>query len=113
MGSLQNTLPPQEVAKFCKTKEDFNLIYGLSPEGIDHVVLTDKLISDIDWLSVYKVARVKGKVNLQHVRPELYGDCMRLHQKVHQEIPVNDELSVAFARAFAYEHCKSSNYHID
>ena len=33
---------------------------------------------------------------------------MTLHQKVHQEIPVNNELSVAFARAFAYEHCKSA-----
>ena len=32
---------------------------------------------------------------------------MRLHQKVHQEIPVNNELPVAFARAFAYEYCKT------
>ena len=77
-------------AKFCETKQDFNLIYGLSLEGIDPVVLTDKLISVIEWLSVYKVPRVKGKVKLKHVRPELYDDCMRLHQKVHQEIPVNN-----------------------
>ena len=62
---------------------------------------TDKLISDADWLSVYKVPRVKGKVKLKHVRPELYDACMMLHQKVHQEILVNKELSVAFARAFA------------
>ena len=94
--------------KFCETKEDFNLLYGLSLEGIDPAVLTDKLISDADWLSVYKVPRVKGKVKLKHVRPELYDACMTLHQKVHQEIPVNNELSVAFARAFAYEHCKSA-----
>ena len=32
---------------------------------------------------------------------------MTLHQKVHQEILVNNELSVVFARAFAYKHCKS------
>ena len=51
---------------------------------------------------------VKGKVKLKHVRPELYDDCMTLHQKVHQEIPVNNELSVAFARAFAYEYCKTT-----
>ena len=95
-------------AKFCETKEDFNNIYGLSLEGIDPIVLTDKLISDVDWLSVYKVPRVKGKVKLKHVRPELYDDCMRLHQKVHQEIPVNNELSIAFARAFAYEYCKTT-----
>ena len=87
--------------KFCETKEDFNLLY-------DPAVLTDKLISDADWLSVYKVPRVKGKVKLKHVRPELYDACMMLHQKVHQEIPVNNELSVDFARAFAYEHCKSA-----
>ena len=76
--------------------------------GINPVVLTDKLISDIDWLSVYKVPKVKGKVKLKHVRPELYDDYMRLHQKVHQEIPVNNELSVVFARAFAYEYCKTA-----
>ena len=41
------------LAKFCKRKDDVNLIYGLSLEGIDPVVLrTDKLISDIDWLSI-------------------------------------------------------------
>ena len=54
-----------------------------------------------------KVLRVKGKVKLNHVRPELYEDFMRIHQKVHQEILVNNELSVAFARAFAYEYCKT------
>ena len=94
--------------KFCERKEDFNLIHGLSLDGIDPAVLTDKLICDADWLSVYKVPRVKGKVKLKHVRPELYDDYMPLHQEVHQEIPVNNELSVAFARAFAYEHCKTT-----
>ena len=102
-------VPPHRMvlnpAKFCETKEDFNHVYGLSLEGIDPTMLADKLISDIDWLSCYKVPRVKGKVKLKHVRPELYDDCMRVHQKVHQEIPVNNELSVAFARAFAYEYC--------
>ena len=93
---------------FCETKEDFNLVYGLSLKGIDPAMLTDKLISDINWLSVYKVPRVKGKVKLKHVQLELYDDCMRLHQKVHQEIPVNNELSVAFSRAFAYEYCKTT-----
>ena len=94
--------------KFCETKEDFNLIYGLSLEGIDPAVLIDKLTRDIDWLSVYKVPRVKGKVKLKHVWSKSYDDCMRLHQKVHQEIPVNNELSVAFARAFAYDYCKTT-----
>ena len=45
----------------------FNLIYGLSLEGIDLVVVTDKLISDAERLLVYKVPRVKGKVKLKHV----------------------------------------------
>ena len=67
-------------------------------------MLTDKLISDADWLSVYKESRVKGKVKLKHVQPECYDACMTLHQKVHQEIPVNNELSVSFAS----EHCKSA-----
>ena len=95
-------------AKFCKTKEDFHNIYGLSLEGIDPAVLIDRLISDVDWMLVYKVPRVKGKGKgkLKHVRPDLYDDCMRLHQKVHQEILVNNELSVSFARAFAYKYCK-------
>ena len=56
---------------------------------------------------VYKVPRVKGKVKVKHVRLELYDNSMRLHQKVHQEISVNNELSVAFARAFTYEYCKT------
>ena len=59
-------------------------------------------------MSIYKVPRVKGKVKLKHVRPDLYDDYMRLHQKVHQEILVNNELSVSFARAFAYEYCKTT-----
>ena len=95
-------------AKFCETKEDFHNIYGLSLEGIDPAVLTDRLISDVDWMSVYKVPRVKGKVKLKHVRPDLYDEYMRLHQKVHQEILVNNELFVSFARAFAYEYCKTT-----
>ena len=65
-------------AKFCETKEDFNLLYGLSMEVVDPAVLTDKFIFDADSLSVYKVPRVKGKVKLKHVRPELYDDCMTL-----------------------------------
>ena len=92
-------------AKFCETKEDFNHIYGLSLEGIDPEVLTKKLISDIDWLSVYKVSNAKGKVKLKHVRTELYED-LRFHQKVHQEILVKNELSIAFGRAFAYKYCQ-------
>ena len=83
----------------CSPKEDFNHVYGLSLEGIERVVVTDKLISDIDWFSVYKVPRVKGKVMLKHVWPEFYDDYMRLHQKVRQDIPVNNKFPVAFARA--------------
>ena len=54
-------------AKSCETKEDLNHIYGLSLEGIDPALLTDKLISDIDWLPVYNVTRLKGNVKLKHV----------------------------------------------
>ena len=86
-------------AKFCETKEDFNHVNGLSLEGIDPTMLTNKLISDMDWLSIYKVPRVKGKVMLKHVWPEFYDDYMRLHQKVRQDIPVNNKFPVAFARA--------------
>ena len=71
-------------------------------------MVADKLIRDIDSLSVYKGPGVNGKVKLKHVRLELYDDCMRLHQKVYQEILVNNELSVAFTRAFAYEYCKNN-----
>ena len=35
-------------ANFYETK-DFNHVYGLSLEGIELVVLTNKLSSDIDW----------------------------------------------------------------
>ena len=63
--------------------EDLNIIYGLSFVGIDPAMLTNKLITNIDWLSVYKVRR---KVKIKHVHPELYEDCVMLHQKVHQEM---------------------------
>ena len=93
------TLTVLNFSKFYETKEDFNNIYGLSLEYIDLVVLTNKVVTNAEWLSVYKVTRVKGKVKEKHVRLELYKDCMMLHQKVHQEIPIN-ELSVAITRVF-------------
>ena len=64
----------------------------MSLDGIDPVMLTNKLINVIDSLLVYTVTRVKDKIKLKHVRPKLYEDCMRLHQKEHQEIPVKNEL---------------------
>ena len=68
-------------------------------------MLTNKMVTDLNWLSVYKVTRVKGKVQkVKHVCPELYEECTMLHQKVHQEILVNNEFSVAFTRAFTYEN---------
>ena len=64
------------------------------------------MVTDLDWLSVYKVTRVKGKVQkVKHVCPELYEECTMLHQKVHQEIMVNNELSIVFVRVFAYKNC--------
>ena len=66
-------------AKFCETKEDFHNTYGLSLKGVDPAVLSDKLISDVDWMTIDTVPRVKGKVKLKHVRADLYDDCMRLH----------------------------------
>ena len=95
-------------SRFCQTEEEFHATYGLSLVGIDPAILTDKMISDVDWLSVYKVPRATGKVKVKHVRPELYDQCMVMHQKVYQEIPVNYELSVSFARAFAYENCTTA-----
>ena len=38
-----------------KIKEDFNHLYGLSLEGIDPTVLTNKMTTDVEWLVVYKV----------------------------------------------------------
>ena len=35
-------------AKFCEIKENFNNIFGLSLEGIEPAILTNKLISDLD-----------------------------------------------------------------
>ena len=70
-------------AKFCETNEDCNHVYGLSLEGIELAFLTHKLIRDMDWLLVYIVPRVKGKVQVKHVRLELYDNCMRPHLKVH------------------------------
>ena len=67
------------IAKSCETKEDFQNVFGLSPEGIDPIVLPDKLIIGIDWLSVYKVTKVKVKVKLKHVCFVLSDECMRLH----------------------------------
>ena len=50
------------------------------------------MVTDLDWLSVYKVTRVKGKVKVKHVCHEHYENCMVLHQKLHQEIPTNKKL---------------------
>ena len=79
-------LPPYPMvlnfANFYETK-DFNHVYGLSLEGIELAFLTHKLIRDMDWLLVYIVPRVKGKVQVKHVRLELYDNCMRPHLKVH------------------------------
>ena len=47
-------------------------------------------------------------MKIKHVHPEIYEDCMMFHQKVRQEILVNNALSVAFARAFTYENCTST-----
>ena len=44
-------------AKFCETKEDFHNTYGLSLEGVDPAVLSEKLISDVDWMIVESKAR--------------------------------------------------------
>ena len=76
--------------------------------GIDPTTLFDKLISNADWLSMYKITRVRGKVKIKQIRSELYDKCMMLHQKVFQDVAVNSELSVAFARAFAFENCKTA-----
>ena len=55
--------------KFYQMKEDFNRVYDLPLNGIYYVVLSYKMITDIDWLSVYKVTKVKGKVKTKHVHP--------------------------------------------
>ena len=84
-------------------------MYGLSQHGIGLAVLIDRIITNLNWLSVYKVTRVNGKkVKIKHVHPELYEDCMVLHQKVHQEIIANNELSIAFTWAFAHKNCTST-----
>ena len=85
--------------------EDLNIIYGLSFVGIDPAMLTNKLITNIDWLSVYKVRR---KVKIKHVHVKHYKKYMMLHQKGHQNVLMNNELLVALVSAFSYENCTST-----
>ena len=50
---------------FYEMKEDFNHVYGLSLEGLNPLVLTNKMITNVKWLSVYKVTKVKDKVKIK------------------------------------------------
>ena len=65
--------------------------------GIDRTTVSDKMISNVDWLSVYKIKRVRDMVKIKQIRLELYDKCMMLHQKVFQKVPVNNNCSIAFA----------------
>ena len=76
-------------------------VYGLSLTNVDPNVLSDTMMSDEDWLYVFKCPRVRG---MEH-----FDDNMILHQKVHQEILVNYELTFYFSRAFAYENGASAH----
>ena len=35
---------------------------------VNPILLIDDMVNDIDGLSIYKVTRVRGKVNLKHVQ---------------------------------------------
>ena len=92
--------------QFCQTMDDFHRVYGLSLKGINLPNLNDKVITDVDWLSVFKVMRVRGKVKIEHVRPELYDRCTTLHRKVFQVLLNNNELSHCPLQGLAhYENC--------
>ena len=60
-----------------------------------------------DWLSVFTMPQAKGqKVKLRSIRSEFYDKFMRLYQMVYQELPVNGECAVWFAKAFVFENCQ-------
>ena len=89
-------------AELCKILRDiggFQQGIWFVTRGIHLAVVIDKMVTDVEWLSVHKVTRVKGKLKIKYVRHELYEEYIMFHQKVHQEIPIN-ELSVAITRVF-------------
>ena len=94
--------------QFCQMREEFHNVYVLFLIGIDRNVFSDTMISDEDWLSVFKCPRFRGKVHLRNLRMKHFDDCMIRHQKVHQGIDINYKLIFAISRAFAYENVSFS-----
>ncbi len=93
-----------DYTRFCQTREEFHTQYGLSLNGTDPACISERSLSEADWLSVFTEQRQGSKVKLKHVRPELFETLIVLHQKVYQEVPLNLELSIVFAFGFAFEH---------
>ncbi|KAI5067040.1 hypothetical protein GOP47_0017568 [Adiantum capillus-veneris] len=90
--------------RFCQTKEEFHEEYGLSLEGADPRYLGD--IHEDQWLSVFTQKHLNNeKIHLKLVRPEFREDCALLYHKVYQTIPPNYEITIKFARGFAFERC--------
>eukprot|EP00250_Pteridium_aquilinum_P011774 c20297_g2_i1 orf=210-1802(-) len=94
--------------RFCQTKEDFHEEYGLSLEGENPRHFSDADVPENQWLTVFTHKRLnKEKVHLKLVRPEFFEECALLYHMVYQRIPPNNEITVKFARGFAFDRCRS------
>ena len=85
-------------------REEFHAQYGLTLSSTDPANISERSLSDADWLSVFTEQRQGSKVKLKHFRLELFETLIVLHPKVYQEVPLNLELSIVFAFGFAFEH---------
>ncbi|MCO5550907.1 hypothetical protein L7F22_004401 [Adiantum nelumboides] len=98
-----------QLSKFCFSAEELHEEYGLSLKGKLRKELSDKDISDEEWLSVFKCLHKKNtKLFLNHVRDEFVDECRLLYQKVYSATPSNGELLAKFARGFVYERCPAA-----
>ncbi|MCO5600957.1 hypothetical protein L7F22_055074 [Adiantum nelumboides] len=80
--------------------------YGLSLEGKLPKELSDKDISNEEWLSVFKCLHKKStKLFLNHVRGEFVDKWWLLYRNIYQATPSNGELLAKFVQGFVYERC--------
>ncbi|MCO5585755.1 hypothetical protein L7F22_039691 [Adiantum nelumboides] len=100
-------LPTQ--TKFCFTKEDFRIEYGLCMVDRDPKLLCDDDFSNEEWLRVwlYKCHQ-KEKMHLKGLRPEMYEECLLLYHKVYQGALPNNKVGVHFAHGFTWQKCKGA-----
>lgn len=98
-----------QLSRFCYTAEELHKEYGLSMEGVLAKDISDKDLSDDQYITVFKQLHKPGaKIFLNHVQPRLYEDCRLLYHKVYQAPPSCGEITTKFARCYAFEKCHAA-----